>query len=60
VAPEREEIAAALRRQLDHGRYPPSRLYGDGEVSERIAAALATLEPYVQKRLAFTAVSREQ
>jgi UDP-hydrolysing UDP-N-acetyl-D-glucosamine 2-epimerase len=45
------DIIAAVRRQLAHGRYHASVLYGDGRVSERISAALATLVPYVQKRL---------
>jgi len=47
------QILAAVRTQLAHGRYRPSDLYGDGLVSERIAAALATLRPYVQKRLGY-------
>jgi len=36
---------------LQHGAYAPSTLYGDGHVSPRIAEGVATLEPYVQKRL---------
>lgn len=51
VNPLADEIEQAIHRQLDHGRYPPSTLYGDGRVSERIAEALARLEPYVQKQL---------
>jgi UDP-hydrolysing UDP-N-acetyl-D-glucosamine 2-epimerase len=47
------QIKEAVRLQLKHGRYPTSRLYGDGYVSERIAQALTTIEPYVQKRLHF-------
>lgn len=50
-APEAGEVIQAVRMQLAHGRYPPSTLYGDGYVSERIAEALGRLEPYVQKRL---------
>jgi len=53
VPPTREAIVAAIRTQLDHGRYPPSALYGDGGVAPRIADALASLQPYVQKRLAY-------
>lgn len=53
VPAEREVITETIRTQLAHGRYAPSRLYGDGQVSERIADALARLTPYVQKRLAF-------
>ncbi len=51
VAPVEGQISSAVRRQLDHGRYSPSSLYGDGYVSERIAAALASVRPYIQKRL---------
>ena len=51
VPPVAEEIADAVRAQLSHGRYPPSTLYGDGHVSERIARALAEVELYIQKRL---------
>ncbi len=51
VQPVAGEILGVLRRQLAHGRYAPSTLYGNGQVSEPIAAALATLRPYIQKRL---------
>lgn len=51
VAPQSAEIAHAIRKQLRHGRYAPSTLYGDGCVSARIAAALARITPYRQKRL---------
>lgn len=49
--PDAVAVERAIRAQLGHGRYAPSSLYGDGYVSERIANALATLEPYAQKRL---------
>jgi UDP-hydrolysing UDP-N-acetyl-D-glucosamine 2-epimerase len=48
-----ERIVLATRSQLAHGRYKSSTLYGDGEVSQRIAEALERLTPYRQKRLAF-------
>jgi UDP-N-acetylglucosamine 2-epimerase len=51
VRPLADEIERAARDQLRHGRYLPSTLYGDGDVSRRIASALANLTPYVQKRL---------
>jgi UDP-hydrolysing UDP-N-acetyl-D-glucosamine 2-epimerase len=51
IAPSPDEVFAAASAQLAHGRYAPSKLYGDGYVSERIAQALGELEPYVQKRL---------
>jgi UDP-hydrolysing UDP-N-acetyl-D-glucosamine 2-epimerase len=53
VALVAKEIARAIRFQLEHGRYPPSSLYGDGNVAPRIANALATLRPYIQKRLGY-------
>src|SRR6185437_2905200 len=47
-------IAAALRRQLDHGRYPSDGTYGDGRAGERIAATLAAAGHIdVQKRIAY-------
>ena len=51
VEPKATEIVRAAREQWNRGRYAPSALYGDGEVSKRIAQALASLKPYVQKRL---------
>jgi UDP-hydrolysing UDP-N-acetyl-D-glucosamine 2-epimerase len=51
--PLAERIEAAARAHLAHGRYEPSTLYGDGHVAERIAAGVASLAPYVQKRLHF-------
>jgi UDP-hydrolysing UDP-N-acetyl-D-glucosamine 2-epimerase len=51
VAPSSVDIARAIRRQLRHGRYPASTLYGDGEVSARLAEALMRVTPYRQKRL---------
>lgn len=51
VVPVTSEIAATIRKQLAHGRYAPSTLYGDGHVAERIADGLVKLEPYLQKRL---------
>lgn len=50
-APAAQALAAAVRAQLLHGPYEPSTLYGDGRVSAHIAEALASLEPYAQKRL---------
>ncbi|HMV46439.1 MAG TPA: UDP-N-acetylglucosamine 2-epimerase [Blastocatellia bacterium] len=51
VAPTPEEVFAAAQTLLARGRFAPSKLYGDGYVSERIAASLCALQPYVQKRL---------
>ena len=59
VPPITAEVIAVVRKQLAHGRYLPSTLYGDGHVSGRIAQALARLTPYVQKRLYYIQDSTE-
>jgi UDP-hydrolysing UDP-N-acetyl-D-glucosamine 2-epimerase len=51
VPPVASLIVESVQTQLTHGRYAPSTLYGDGNVSLQIATALARLTPYVQKRL---------
>ena len=53
VPVETTAIAKGIRQQLSHGRYEASDLYGDGAVSPRVAEALVTLDPYVQKSLAY-------
>ena len=53
VPPVSAAISDAVRAQISHGRYVPSVLYGDGQVAERIADALALLTPYRQKKLAY-------
>jgi UDP-hydrolysing UDP-N-acetyl-D-glucosamine 2-epimerase len=54
VAVDQEAIAKAVTRQLEHGRYEPSSLYGDGNVATRIASAIEKLTPYLQKQLGYT------
>ena len=51
VAAVARAVVKTVRKQLAHGPYPPSTLYGDGYVSERVAEALVRLTPYIQKRL---------
>lgn len=51
VKPTAEAIYKALQAQLAHGRYTPSTLYGDGNVSSRLADALERVKPYIQKHL---------
>jgi UDP-hydrolysing UDP-N-acetyl-D-glucosamine 2-epimerase len=53
VGYDRAEIAAAVRAQLAHGRYPSDALYGDGAAGGRIAELLARVPLSVQKRLVF-------
>ncbi len=54
VGYDRREIAAAIVRQVAHGRYPSDQLYGDGKAGPRIADLLARVPLRVQKRLVFT------
>ena len=53
VGYNRGEIAAAVRSQMRHGRYPSNNLYGDGKAGGRIASVLAEAPVKVQKRLAY-------
>ncbi len=48
-----DEILAAIRRQMNVGRYAHDTLYGDGHAGDRIAHALATATPQIDKRLAY-------
>jgi UDP-hydrolysing UDP-N-acetyl-D-glucosamine 2-epimerase len=53
VGYDEEEILTAIQSQIKHGRYSPSTLYGDGEVSQRIANSLSKVSPFIQKRLGY-------
>ncbi len=54
VAPKANEIHAAIRAQLNHGRYNRSTTYGTPGISKRIADALESLDTtYKHKRLAY-------
>ncbi len=46
-------IESAVHRQIDHGRYPRSPLFGDGQAGQRVANVLADAEITIQKRLAY-------
>ena len=50
---DRVAISKAIREQIAHGRYERDPLYGDGSAGPRIAAALAQIEPRIQKRLTY-------
>jgi len=50
---DRRQIVAAVERQLAHGRYSSSHLYGDGGAGARIAKILADTPLRVQKRLSY-------
>jgi UDP-hydrolysing UDP-N-acetyl-D-glucosamine 2-epimerase len=53
VSPLSTEIIDAVRRQLKHGRYPPSNLYGNGTASLQIVEKLKSFVPYKQKMLQY-------
>ena len=53
VAHNADAIKAAMRRQIDHGRYASEKLYGDGLAGDRIARLLATQPLEIQKRLSY-------
>jgi UDP-hydrolysing UDP-N-acetyl-D-glucosamine 2-epimerase len=48
-----EKIEAAIRRQLEHGPYEPSTLFGNGTAGRRIADILATSNFRIQKKLSY-------
>ncbi len=48
---ERHAIEAAIRKQVAHGRYERSTIFGDGNAGERIAQILADAELRIQKQL---------
>ncbi len=50
---ERDSIVTAIKKQLEHGKYAPTPLYGDGTAGKQIADILATCELTVQKRLTY-------
>jgi len=50
---DREQIAAAVGRQLENGRCATSALYGDGKAGPRIADRLSEIELRVEKRLTY-------
>lgn len=51
---KKDEIVAAARRQLAHGKYEPEHLYGEPPVAKKMADILATVDlSKIQKRLAY-------
>lgn len=48
-----QKIKEAILKQIKHGRYPRSYLYGDGKASERIVSILASHQVTVQKKLSY-------
>jgi UDP-hydrolysing UDP-N-acetyl-D-glucosamine 2-epimerase len=53
VGYEAGEIEAGVRKQLEHGPYESSRIYGDGQAGRKIADILAQIEPPLQKTIVY-------
>jgi UDP-hydrolysing UDP-N-acetyl-D-glucosamine 2-epimerase len=53
VGYDRNEIAAALKKQTSNGHHPSDTLYGDGKAGERIAHHLAEAPLQTEKKLAY-------
>jgi UDP-hydrolysing UDP-N-acetyl-D-glucosamine 2-epimerase len=50
---DRSEIYEKVKSQIEHGRYSPDRLFGDGKAGEKIARHLETVDLTVIKRCTF-------
>lgn len=48
-----DEIADAVRAQVEHGPYGHDPIYGDGRAGERIAEILSTVDVKLQKRITY-------
>lgn len=53
VGYDKDEIKAAIARQIDRGRYVMEPIYGDGRAGERIADILSTEDVNVQKCITY-------
>ncbi len=50
---DKEEIKNAIKKQVKHGRYPKSTIYGDGKAADKIADVLAKCELNLQKKITY-------
>ena len=50
---DKASIAAAIRRQIAHGRYDTDPIYGDGTAGRQIAEILASRSVEIQKRITY-------
>ncbi len=53
VSYDAHAIQNAVKKQLRHGRYSMSKLYGDGKAGERVANILAKITIQIQKRITY-------
>ena len=47
------EILAGIKKQLEHGKYKSSDIYGDGKAGAQIAEILVNAEPSIQKTITY-------
>ena len=47
------EILAGIKKQLEHGKYKSSDIYGDGKAGVQIAEILVNAEPSIQKTITY-------
>lgn len=50
---DRHDIAAAIRKQIEHGKYESEPIYGDGNAGEKIADILSKVDVKIQKRITY-------
>lgn len=48
-----KEIVEVVRKQVDHGRYAPDHVYGDGFAADKIVKVLRSAELVVQKTITY-------
>jgi UDP-hydrolysing UDP-N-acetyl-D-glucosamine 2-epimerase len=53
VPNDKDAIAQALRKQIEHGHYESEPVYGDGTAGQKIADILATCNWTIQKRITY-------
>lgn len=47
---DKKQIVNAVRKHLNHGKYKPDYIYGDGKAGKRIAKILSEVKPEIQKK----------
>lgn len=53
TAYDRDEITKAIKKQMEHGRYPSNDLYGDGKAGQAIINTLSSFSFTLQKKITY-------
>ena len=48
-----KEIVAAVKKQIKHGKYKKSKVYGDGNAGKRITKILEKVKVNIQKKISY-------